>query len=93
MLTDVVERPPRPASGRSRDRRFYREFAPGLGRIVVAGPWRGWTETMQIADPYSPNGQYVYECRECMTRVRSETRVPGCPECNGAVQNIAVPRE
>jgi ribosomal protein L37E len=44
-------------------------------------------------DPYEPPGEYHYECRECGGRSWSDERLGACPECGGAVENLAVPRE
>lgn len=43
-------------------------------------------------DPYRPERGY-YECRSCGNRTTSERHVATCPECDGAVRNIAVARE
>jgi Zn finger protein HypA/HybF involved in hydrogenase expression len=48
---------------------------------------------MSRYDPYTPTGAYIYECTECRTRIESEERIGDCPDCEGAVRNIAVPRE
>ncbi|SNR51093.1 rubrerythrin-like domain-containing protein [Halorubrum vacuolatum] len=50
------------------------------------------TRNLTSIDPYSPSTGY-YECRLCSFRLRSDDRVERCPECGGAVRNIAVPRE
>jgi Zn finger protein HypA/HybF involved in hydrogenase expression len=48
---------------------------------------------MNRNDPYTPEGSYIYECVTCTERIESEERVGECPDCSGAVRNIAVPRE
>jgi Zn finger protein HypA/HybF involved in hydrogenase expression len=45
------------------------------------------------SDPYNASGKDVYECWDCLKRVESKTATTACPECGGAVQNLAVPRE
>lgn len=45
---------------------------------------------MQHPDPHTPE-EPVYECYQCGTRVRGKATV--CPDCEGKVKNIAVPRE
>lgn len=44
---------------------------------------------MHGIDPYDPSDP-TYECRQCGTR--SETRGT-CPDCDGPLLNITVPRE
>ncbi|NHN58602.1 MULTISPECIES: rubrerythrin-like domain-containing protein [Halorussus] len=34
-----------------------------------------------------------YECRECLTRVTADEHRSTCPECQGQLRNVAVPRE
>ncbi|RKD97175.1 rubrerythrin-like domain-containing protein [Halopiger aswanensis] len=46
---------------------------------------------MVYMDPYSPDRSY-YECRDCGYRETAES-LEACPECDGAVRNIAVARE
>ena len=43
-------------------------------------------------DPYTPERGY-YECSACGGRTTSTDRLTECPDCGGAVQNIAVARE
>ena len=43
-------------------------------------------------DPYSPTEGY-YECIECGHREHRSDSPGRCPNCDGQVQNIAVPRE
>lgn len=43
-------------------------------------------------DPYSPSDGY-FECVGCGYRESGSDRLTSCPECDGAVRNIAVPRE
>ncbi|QZP38101.1 rubrerythrin-like domain-containing protein [Halobaculum magnesiiphilum] len=43
-------------------------------------------------DPYTPS-EGVFECLGCGTRTRSNSHPGTCPECDGAVRNIAVSRE
>lgn len=45
------------------------------------------------SDPYKPAGESVYECWDCLKRVESETPITTCPECGGALRNLAVPQE
>ncbi len=35
----------------------------------------------------------TYECNDCLERVRSNDFPGPCPECDGEMRNIAVPRE
>lgn len=37
-------------------------------------------------------GEDLYECAECLTRVCSADRVTSCPECGGRVENLTKPR-
>lgn len=47
---------------------------------------------MSRTDTSDANGA-TYECHDCLHRVQA-TAFPGsCPECDGAMRNIAVPRE
>ncbi|WP_148860093.1 rubrerythrin-like domain-containing protein [Natronococcus pandeyae] len=46
---------------------------------------------MGIRDPYRP-GEPHYECLGCGYRGRPELG-ERCPECNGQLRNIAIPRE
>ncbi|WP_433631642.1 rubrerythrin-like domain-containing protein [Halomicrococcus sp. NG-SE-24] len=34
-----------------------------------------------------------YECRNCMRRVTTSSYQSTCPDCDGRLRNIAVPRE
>jgi rRNA maturation protein Nop10 len=43
-------------------------------------------------DPYTPDRGY-YECHACGGRTKSTEGLAQCPDCGGAVQNIAVARE
>lgn len=80
----------------------WRHDHHGLQQAIderVISRWReyqsreGRGESMTIEDPYTPTGAYIYECRDCLTRIRSSTVIRECPECGGTVQNIAVARE
>lgn len=44
-----------------------------------------------LTDPYTP-AEPTYECYDCGHRVPAEG-VGNCPECEGPVRNIGVPRE
>jgi hypothetical protein len=48
---------------------------------------------MNRTDPYDPPEEYLYECRECHGRTRTESRLGSCEECGGSLENLAVPRE
>lgn len=50
------------------------------------------THNLSSIDPYSPASGY-FECLDCEYREVSEKRIAACPICEGAVRNIAVPRE
>lgn len=43
-------------------------------------------------DPWTPE-ESVYECYECGHRLTIEGHQGLCPECEGRMKNIAVPRE
>ncbi|WP_255196021.1 rubrerythrin-like domain-containing protein [Halorarius litoreus] len=43
-------------------------------------------------NPYDPTDA-LYECYDCGHRVQSESHQANCPECDGAVKNIAIARE
>jgi DNA-directed RNA polymerase subunit RPC12/RpoP len=44
-----------------------------------------------FTDPYTPDYS-VYECCNCGTRISGGS--PGrCPDCDGGVKNLSVPRE
>jgi len=47
---------------------------------------------MNRSDPYSPD-ESCYECRSCGARTVTDGHLGSCPECDGDVRNIAVPRE
>ncbi|MCU4742109.1 rubrerythrin-like domain-containing protein [Halobacteria archaeon AArc-m2/3/4] len=47
---------------------------------------------MVYHDPYTPERKYV-ECLDCGHRTTAPETPESCPECEGAVKNIAVPRE
>ncbi|MDG5775368.1 rubrerythrin-like domain-containing protein [Haloarculaceae archaeon H-GB1-1] len=48
---------------------------------------------MKVPDPYTP-GESHYECTSCGSRMQSSGTVENCSNCgDGAVRNIAVPRE
>lgn len=47
---------------------------------------------MVRTDTYEPSTA-TYECTNCLHRERSDAFPGTCPECGGAVRNIAVPRE
>ena len=34
-----------------------------------------------------------YECRDCLARVCSKTRLVTCPECGSEMANLSKPRE
>ena len=38
-------------------------------------------------------GRRYYECIECQTRIIAEHYRADCPDCDGRLRNIAVPRE
>ena len=42
-------------------------------------------------DPYTPTRSY-YECLDCGHRETADS-LETCPDCDGRVRNIAVPRE
>jgi rubrerythrin len=48
---------------------------------------------MEGQDPYEPEPPFLYECLDCGTRLRDDNRPERCPECDGAMQDITVPRE
>lgn len=37
-------------------------------------------------------GENLYECQECLTRLCSGDRVTTCPQCGGAMENLSKPR-
>ncbi|MFB6303635.1 MAG: rubrerythrin-like domain-containing protein [Haloferacaceae archaeon] len=44
-------------------------------------------------DPAScAEGEDLYECRACLTRLCSEERIVSCPECDGRMENLSKPR-
>lgn len=43
-------------------------------------------------DPYTPNGGY-HKCMDCHNRIDTGEHGGMCPECGGAMQNLAVARE
>ncbi len=47
---------------------------------------------MHNVDPYHAEQSY-YECIACGDREVSAEHVGRCPDCGGAVRNIAIPRE
>ncbi|WP_135805563.1 rubrerythrin-like domain-containing protein [Halorussus marinus] len=47
---------------------------------------------MVRTDTYSPDGG-TYECRRCLHRAEAPDHPGSCPECDGPLRNIAVPRE
>lgn len=47
---------------------------------------------MHDIDPYPPE-ESVYECMGCGNRVATTDHLSICPDCEGDVRNIAVPRE
>jgi Zn finger protein HypA/HybF involved in hydrogenase expression len=47
---------------------------------------------MHGIDPYSPD-EPVYECQHCGNRTESSDHLTVCPNCDGEVRNIAIPRE
>jgi len=47
---------------------------------------------MVRTDSYSPDGG-TYECQQCLHREEAPDYPGSCPECDGAMRNIAVPRE
>lgn len=49
-------------------------------------------ENLTTIDPYSPSDGY-FECLDCGNRESSVDRLSACPQCDGTVRNIAVPRE
>ncbi|SHH60790.1 rubrerythrin-like domain-containing protein [Halobaculum gomorrense] len=48
--------------------------------------------TINDIDPYSPS-EGLFECLGCGARTRTNSHPGTCPECDGAVRNIAVSRE
>ncbi|MFC6767606.1 rubrerythrin-like domain-containing protein [Natrinema soli] len=46
---------------------------------------------MVYEDPYSPERSH-YECLRCGHRETTDS-LESCPNCDGTVRNIAVPRE
>lgn len=45
-------------------------------------------------DPYDTDADATqYECRDCLHRVTAEEHTAVCPECDGPLRNVAVPRE
>ncbi|MEA5386487.1 rubrerythrin-like domain-containing protein [Haloarculaceae archaeon H-GB2-1] len=54
---------------------------------------RRFSVHMKVPDPYTP-GESHYECTSCGSRMQSSGTVENCSNCgDGAVRNIAVPRE
>ncbi|WP_132060385.1 rubrerythrin-like domain-containing protein [Halorussus amylolyticus] len=47
---------------------------------------------MVRTDSHEPT-RATYECSDCLHRERTEGFPGLCPECGGAMRNIAVPRE
>lgn len=47
---------------------------------------------MYVSDPYTPTVNR-YECTDCLERTVTDERLSSCPECDGEVKNVAVPRE
>ncbi|MEF8799797.1 MAG: rubrerythrin-like domain-containing protein [Halolamina sp.] len=46
--------------------------------------------------PHAPNDaadEKLYECGSCLSRTAASSRPTACPECDGSLRNIAVPRE
>jgi DNA-directed RNA polymerase subunit RPC12/RpoP len=37
-------------------------------------------------------GEDLYECQDCLTRLCSEERITSCPQCDGRVKNLSKPR-
>lgn len=47
---------------------------------------------MHDIDPYDP-GESIYECQYCGNRTQTSDYLTVCPNCEGDVRNIGVPRE
>lgn len=47
---------------------------------------------MVRSDPYTP-GESYRECTSCHNRIDASPPGGACPECGGALRNLAVPRE
>ncbi|MFB6137348.1 MAG: rubrerythrin-like domain-containing protein [Halobacteriaceae archaeon] len=47
---------------------------------------------MVRTDPFDPD-EKRFECRSCQERLTTTAYRAECPECGGALRNIAVPRE
>jgi len=43
-------------------------------------------------DSYTPDDG-TYECHDCLYRERAADHPGSCPECDGTMRNIGVPRE
>lgn len=37
-------------------------------------------------------GEDLYECRDCLTRLCSPDRLTTCPDCGGRIENLSKPR-
>jgi len=37
-------------------------------------------------------GEDLFECRDCLTRLCSENRLTSCPDCGGRMENLSKPR-
>lgn len=48
---------------------------------------------MEGQDPYDPEPPFLYECCECGTRLREDHQPDVCPNCDGAMRDLTVPRE
>ncbi len=51
---------------------------------------------MRVMIPHAPNDaadEKLYECGSCLSRTAASSRPTACPECDGSLRNIAVPRE
>lgn len=46
----------------------------------------------RIGDPYTPEDS-LFECLSCGSRTTTDSHLGACPDCGGAVKNIAVAQE
>jgi rubrerythrin len=47
----------------------------------------------QEVDPYDREPPFVYECMACGHRIEAEHQPQDCPECEGQMQDLGVPRD
>lgn len=43
--------------------------------------------------PSDATDEKLYECESCLSRTAASSRPTACPDCDGSLRNIAVPRE